>query len=58
MSEITYKLKNIYNMDGTVATQHVLCSDGRGIPDNPDNTDYQEYLKWVADGNTPQPADY
>jgi hypothetical protein len=27
------------------------------IPFNPDNTDYQEYLKWVAEGNTPQPAD-
>jgi hypothetical protein len=22
-----------------------------------DNTDYQEYLKWVAAGNTPEPAD-
>jgi hypothetical protein len=21
-----------------------------------DNTDYQAYLKWVAQGNTPQPA--
>jgi len=27
------------------------------IPMNPDNTDYQEYLKWVAAGNTPLPAD-
>ena len=23
----------------------------------PDNTDYQEYLKWLADGNVPTPAD-
>ena len=22
-----------------------------------DNTDYQEYLKWLAAGNTPEPAD-
>jgi len=27
------------------------------IPVNPDNTDYQAYLAWVALGNTPQPAD-
>jgi hypothetical protein len=28
-----------------------------GIPFAPDNTDYQEYLKWVAEGNQPLPAD-
>ncbi len=27
------------------------------IPFAPDNTDYQAYLKWVAEGNTPTPAD-
>jgi hypothetical protein len=27
------------------------------IPFDPDNTDYQAYLKWVAEGNTPLPAD-
>jgi len=27
------------------------------IPFAEDNTDYQEYLKWLAAGNTPLPAD-
>ena len=27
------------------------------IPKNKENKDYQEYLKWVAEGNTPEAAD-
>jgi hypothetical protein len=27
------------------------------IPFDPDNTDYQAYLKWVAEGGVPTPAD-
>ena len=27
------------------------------VPKNNGNRDYQEYLKWVAEGNTPEAAD-
>jgi hypothetical protein len=39
----------------------VIKTDDNGqvwsIPFDPNNTDYQAYLKWVADGNTPLPAE-
>ena len=50
-----YKLtRNTYGGD----TQSVIRkSDGACIPFDLDNTDYQEYLEWIADGNTPEAAD-
>ena len=32
-------------------------SDNAFIPFDPDNTDYQAYLRWLEEGNTPLPAE-
>ncbi len=31
-------------------------SDTAFIPFDPANTDYQEYLKWLEEGNEPEPS--
>jgi hypothetical protein len=35
----------------------IRLSDNVFIPFDPANTDYQAYLKWVAEGNAPLPAE-
>lgn len=38
-------------------TSIVRVKDGAFIPFDPANTDYQEYLAWLAEGNEPLPPD-
>ena len=48
-----YKL---FMHNGQIVSIHRLL-DGASIPFDPANTDYQQYLKWLSEGNTPTPAD-
>ena len=50
--------KKVNNLDGTEDTTVIIRkSDGASIPTNNANIDYQEYLEWVAEGNTPEEAE-
>jgi hypothetical protein len=49
--------KQYKDISGNIANGIIRLLDSASIPFDPDNTDYQEYLRWLDLGNTPEPAD-
>ncbi len=52
-----YKLVNDPFSGKTGSIETKTGNNLKCIPLDPNNTDYQEYLEWVAKGNTPEEAD-
>ena len=55
-----YKELNIDNGFGQI-TKHIIQDNGNGqytsFPADENNPNYQAYLKWLDEGNEPEPAE-
>jgi hypothetical protein len=50
-----YKLPKV--LEGWAVQSVMRLADNASIPFDPNNTDYQAYLRWLEAGNTPEPAE-
>jgi hypothetical protein len=56
-----YKVIKKHNVFDGAEQEFILRTNTDGsftsFPADPANTDFQEYQRWLAEGNTPEPAD-
>ena len=54
---MTYQIQNDLKGNPCAVCKENEDGSGISIPFAEDNTDYQAYLAWVAEGGVPEPAD-
>ena len=54
---MSYTYKLLKSSDSGIISSVLRKEDNAQIPFDEANTDYQEYLEWVAEGNTAEAAD-